>query len=304
MFSFQRSGKSQEKTSHVSSERNSIPASNAESDPVPAKKHSFSSNLNYASPPFYPSGASNKEINPAQKRDVQIGSTSRNIRPVVMDEGFQQNNALHRGKNVVNSINMDKLYIDESVGPSIGKPLNNMHMAPPGSSGVHASQSPFPRPAGPGRGVPIPLQMNYPPALSHNPANKVAPTQLQAIPRSSAPGRTSTSVQATAPQTVHQPGNGSQSSSPPKRSASIHSLDSGEGDATSESGKAKGELVGKGRGGPQGGRGPFVYGGPQVMGAAGNVGVSHGDQNFPTFLPGLYPIYLVEKLWKFWIQST
>ncbi|XP_045830182.1 protein MLN51 homolog isoform X2 [Trifolium pratense] len=278
-----QSGKSQEKTSHVSSERVSKPASNAESDPVPAKKNSISSNLNYASPPFYPSGSSNKEINLAQKQDVQIGSTSRNIRPG-MNEGFpvQQNNAIHRGKNVVDSISMDKLYIDESVGPSVGKPLNNVPLAPSG----HASQSPFPRPAGPGRGAPIPLQMNYPHAPSHNQANKVSPMQMQAIQRSSVPGRTSTSAQAAAPQTGHRPGSGSQSSSPPKRSVSINSLDSGDLDASSESGKAKGALVGKGRGAPQGaGRGPFVYGGAQVMGAAGNMAISQGDPNFPAFLP-------------------
>ncbi|KAK2378725.1 protein MLN51 protein [Trifolium repens] len=278
-----QSGKSQEKTSHVSSERVSKPASNAESDPVPAKKNSISSNLNYASPPFYPSGSSNKEINLAQKQDVQIGSTSRNIRPG-MNEGFpvQQNNAIHRGKNVVDPISMDKLYIDESVGPSVGKPLNNVHLAPSG----HASQSPFPRPAGPGRGAPIPLQMNYPHAPSHNQANKVSPMQMQAIQRSSVPGRTAASVQATAQQTGHRPGSGSQSSSPPKRSASINSLDSGDMDASSESGKAKGALVGKGRGASQGaGRGPFVYGGAQVMGSAGNMAISQGDPNFPAFLP-------------------
>lgn len=258
-----------------------------------ASKKQVSSNLNYASPPFYPSGSSNKEINQAQKRDVQIGSTSRNIRPVVMDEGFpvQQNNALHRGKNVVDSINMNKLYIDESISPSVGKPLNNVHMAqaPPGSSGVNVSQSPLPRPAGNGRGIPIPLQMNYPPAPSHSQVNNVSTAQFQAVQRSSAPGRTSASVQATAPLSGHRPGSGSRSLSPPKTSASNNSLDSGEVDAASELDKVKGALVGKGRGGPQGtGRGSFVYGGAQVMGAAGNVSVSHGDPNFPTFLPGLY----------------
>jgi hypothetical protein len=74
-------------------------------------------------------------------------------------------------------------------------------------------------------------------------------------------------------------------------------------DASSESGKAKGALVGKGRGAPQGaGRGPFVYGG-----AAGNMAISQGDPNFPAFLPGLYiyiakimeimdPVFLVQLL--------
>ncbi|XP_061359557.1 protein MLN51 homolog isoform X2 [Gastrolobium bilobum] len=281
-----QSGKFREKISHISLDRTSKPTSNEESGAVPARKQVFASNLNYASPPFYPSGSSNKENNLTQKKDVQTGSTSRNIRPVVMDEGFavQQNNALLRGKNVVDSISLDKLYIDESISPTFGKPLNHVQMAP---SGINASQSPHVRTAGTGRGVAIPVQMNYQPAPSHN--QKVSPTQLQAIQRNSAAGRTSTSVQATTPQLGHRPGSGSQSSSPPKTSGSINSFDSGEMDAASESAKAKGALIGKGKGGSQGsGRGSFVYGGAQVMGAAGNVGVSQGDPNFPAtpaFLP-------------------
>ena len=280
------SSKPPERTSHVSSGRTSASASNSESDPVLAKKQ-VSSNLNSASPPFYPSGASNKEINLTPKRDVQTGSTSRSVRPGVVEEGFvvQQNNTLLRGKNVVDTISMDKLYIDESVNPSVGKSLNNLHVVPPGSSGLNASQSPHPR--APVRGGTIPVQMNYQTATSHNQVNKFPPTQHQAIQRSSAPGRISTTVQVPASQLGHRPGSGSQASSPPKTSVASNSLDSGEIDGASESGKSKGALVGKGRGVSQGsGRGSFVYGG--AMGTAGNVSGSHGDQNFPAFLPGLF----------------
>ncbi|XP_061338529.1 protein MLN51 homolog [Gastrolobium bilobum] len=280
-----QSGKPLEKTSHVSSRRTLIPNSNSESDPLPANKQVFASNLNSASPPFYPSGSSNKEMNLTPKRDVQTGGTNRNIRTGVVDKGFlaQQNNTLHRGKNVVDSVGMDKLYIDESVTPSGGKPLNYLHMPPPGSSGVNSSQSIHPRASGRGGGA-IPVQMNYQPAASHNQGNKIAQTQLQAVQRTSASGRTSTYMQTPGPQLGHRPGNGSQASSPQKTSAAISSLDSGEIDAASESGKSKGALVGKGRGSSQGsGRGSFVYGG--AMGTAGNMGGSHGDQNFPAFLP-------------------
>ncbi|KAK7273931.1 hypothetical protein RIF29_14999 [Crotalaria pallida] len=106
-----------------------------ESDPVPAKKQVFASNLNYASPPFYPSGSSNKEINPTPKRDVQTGTTSRSFRPTNEDFSVPQNNPSLRGKNVVDSIGIDKLYIE--------KPMNNLHIPPsPGSSGFNASQAP------------------------------------------------------------------------------------------------------------------------------------------------------------------
>lgn len=282
MLSFPRSGKPVDKASNVSSGRAFTPISNSESDPVPAKKPVLASNLNYASPPFYPSGSANKDTSLTPKRDVQTGSTSRNVHTGVMGEGFvaQQNNALHRGKNIVDSISMDKLHIDGSFRPSVGKPLNNLHMHPPGSSEVRASQSTHPRASG--RGGPIPVQMNYHPAASHNQVNKItpSPTQYHAIQKTSAPGRTS--MQAPAPQLGHRPG----SSSPPKASVANGS-DAGEIDVASESGKSKGTLVGNERAVSQGnGRGSFIYGG--AMGTPGNMGGGRGDQNFPTFLPGWF----------------
>lgn len=254
---------------------------------MPAKNQAVASSLNYASPPFYPSGSSSKDSNLIQKREVGTGGSSRNTGPVVMDDGFlvQPNNALLQGKKVLDSVNMAKLYIDESIPPSAGKPFNNLHMAPPGSSRVDASQSSHIKTSRTEGGASVPVQMNYQRAPSHN---KVSQTQFQAIQTSSAPGWNSASVQATAPQLGHRPGSRSQSSSPPKQ-MSINSRDSREMDSASESGKAKGALVGKGRGGSHGAeRGSFVYGGAPVMGTAGNVAVSHGDPNFPAFLPGLY----------------
>lgn len=247
---------------------------------MPAKNQLLASNLNSASPPYYPSGSSSNDINLAQKREAQTGG--RNIGPV-MDEGFpvQQKNALIQGKNAVDSVSMAKLYINESIPQSVGKPSNNARMARHGSSGVDPSQSPHLRASATGTGVSIPVQTNFQRASSQN---KVSPSQFQAIQTDSVPGRNSTSVQATAPQLGQRPGSESPLSPTP-----INSHDSGELDSASESGKGKGALVGKGRGGSHGaGRGTFVYGGAQVIGTAGNVGVSHGDPNFPAFLPGLY----------------
>ena len=286
---FLRPGKQPEKASHASLGKTFAPVSNSKSDPVPAKKQVFASNLNYASPPFYPSSSSNKDLSVAPKGDVQTGGTGRTVRPGVVDEGFlvQQNNVLLRGKNVVDHVSMEKLYIDGPGTPSVGKAFNNMHIPPPGSSGVNASQSAHPR--GHGRGGAVPVQMNYQPVTSHNQVSKIDPTQLQAIQRT-APGQTSPSLQTPAPQVGNRPGSGSQASSPPKTSNTISSLDSGEIDAASDTSKLKGALVGKGRGAPQGssGRGSFVYGG--AMGTAGNISGSHGDLNFPTFLPGQFLI--------------
>ncbi|QCE02070.1 protein CASC3 [Vigna unguiculata] len=277
-----QSGKSRVRNSNVSLERTSTRSSHAESDTVPAKNQMLASNLNSASPPYYPSGSSSNDINLAQKREVQTGGGRRNVGPVVVDEGFpvQQKNAPIQGKNVVDSISMSKLYINESTPQSVGKPSNNVRMARPGSSVVDASQSPHPRASGSGRGVSIPVQTNF------QRSNKVSPSEFQAIQTSTVPGRNSTSVQPTAPQLGQRPGSGSPLSPPSKTSIPINSHDSGELDSGSESGKGKGALVGKGRGGSHGaGRGAFVYGGAQVIGTAGNVGVSHGDPNFPAFLP-------------------
>uniref|UniRef100_A0A5B7A4T3 Putative epsin n=1 Tax=Davidia involucrata TaxID=16924 RepID=A0A5B7A4T3_DAVIN len=101
-----QSGKSVEKFSHASSGRVPAPTSNVEPDPVYARKHVFASSLSSASPPFYPSGSSNKEISLTQKRDVQAGTINRNLRPSVMDESFSmsQSNAKLRGKDIADSL--------------------------------------------------------------------------------------------------------------------------------------------------------------------------------------------------------
>lgn len=57
-------GKPLEKRSHDSSGR-ILTLSNTESDELPARKHS---SLSSASPPFYPSGSSNKDITSSQKK--------------------------------------------------------------------------------------------------------------------------------------------------------------------------------------------------------------------------------------------
>ncbi|KAF2323313.1 hypothetical protein GH714_034566 [Hevea brasiliensis] len=249
----------------------------------PARKHS---SLSSASPPFYPSGSSNKDIPLTQKREVQAGSSSRNIR---IDESFsmQQTSALIQGKNIADSVGIDKLYVDDSVPSTAGKSLNTIQMSP-GSSLVNSMQSSQSR--NQGRGVTISSQMTYQSAPVQNQVNRVSsPTQPHSVQRSTVQNRAQPSVQAPGQQLGQRPGSGSQASSPPKTALSINSYDSGESETNSETSKSRSALVGKGKGSIQGsGRGSFMYGGAQVMGASGNMGVGHGDQNFPAtpaFLP-------------------
>ncbi|XP_022723778.1 protein MLN51 homolog [Durio zibethinus] len=279
------SGKPLERTSQANSSRVFTPATNADAASVPARKHVFASSLSSASPPFYPSGSSNKDITLTQKKDVQAGTVGRNLRPSVTDENFSlpQSNSL-RGKNVLDSLSMAKLYMDDSSTPASGKPLGNMQILPSGSSLGKTSQPSQSRVQG--RGVAIPGQKAYQPGPHQNQAHKVSPpTQVNAVQRNPVQGRGQSSLQATAQQFDEHPGIGSQASSPPKTAMSVHSYESGEAES-SETSKSKSALVSKGKSSVQGGgRGSFLYGGAQIIGATGSMAIGHGDQNFPAFLP-------------------
>ncbi|GKV10139.1 hypothetical protein SLEP1_g21548 [Rubroshorea leprosula] len=266
-----RSGKALEKTFQPNPTRTFPPSTNVESASVPARKH-VASSLNSASPPFFPSGSLNKDITLTQKKDMQAVTVSRN------QENFptSQTNAL-RGKNIVDSVGIEKLHIDDSNTSTTGKTSTNLQMLPSGSS---FSSSQVSRTRTQGSGLAIPGQMAYVPASTQNKVNRVSPsTQLHAVQRSSSRSRGQSSVQAS-PQQVGQ------TSSPSKTGMSVNSNEPGEEKPSSESSNFKGALVGKGKGTIQGaGRGSFLYGGAQVMGATGSMAVSHGDQSFPAFLP-------------------
>ncbi|PQP98942.1 protein CASC3 [Prunus yedoensis var. nudiflora] len=264
-----QSGKPVEKNMQTNSERTFTSTSNAESDLVPARKNVFASSLNYFSPPFYPSGSSssNKDITLTQKRDVQAGSGKRNVRSSAVQDSFHvpQTNPLLRGKNIAESVGVDKLYIDDSVNPA-GKTLTNLQMPSSGSSFANTTQAPQP---GFKEGV-----LTRTDELS---TGRVSKSNDKSFSVNNASPCTS------AQQLGQRPGSGSGTSSPPKTTMSPNSFESGEVESPSDSSKSKGALIAKGKGSVQGsGRGTLTYGGAQVMGSA------HGDQNFPAtpaFLP-------------------
>ncbi|KAM2957813.1 hypothetical protein FF2_024745 [Malus domestica] len=284
-----QSGKPAEKNVQSNLERTYTPNSNAESGQVSARKNSFASSLNSASPPFYPSGSSssNKDITLTPKRDAQVGSGKRNLRSSVVQESFNvpQTNALERGKNIAESVGMNKLYINDSTNPAAGKTLTNIKMSPSGSSFVNTTQAPQSRVQG--RGV-ISGQMSYQP-VSQNQMTRASPsTHLHAVQRNPAQNRSQLALQGPAQQMGQHPGSGSQASSPPNTTMSSNSFESGEVESPSDSSKSKGALVAKGKGSVQGSaRGTISYGGAPVTGPTGSMGVNH-DQNFPgapAFLP-------------------
>ncbi|KAL6140945.1 hypothetical protein ACLB2K_059237 [Fragaria x ananassa] len=278
---YRQSGKSADKTSQTNSERDFAPPSNAESDSVLARKNVFASSLNSASPPFYPSGSSNKEINLNQKRDAHAGGAKRNARLSASEENFsgRQTNAYLRGKNVAESVSvgMEKLYIDDSKNPGAGKTLTTVLMPSSGSSIVNATQASHPRVQG--RGA-VTGQMSYRPVVPQNQMARAPSPQFHAVQHNPVQNRPQLALQAPPQQLGQRPGSGSQASSPPKTPGEVEPLDSS---------KSKGALVAKGKGSTQvNGRGTLTYNGAQVIGASGGMGVNHGDQNFPgtpAFLP-------------------
>lgn len=275
------SGKLVEQPSFVSSERASQSASNSESSVVPPRKQVFASNLNIASPPFYPSGSSIKDNSVPDKNDVHTGSINHNGLPSV-DGNFAgpQSSAMLRGKSIVDSIGVDKLSIDDSLSTMPRKPSNNVQMPVSSSPSINSTQ---PQMRGHGRGITSFAQKAYRPTSSNNQPNKVPPPgQLQAIPRNPIQPRSQSSV---GQQFTRVP-SGSQASSPPRSVGLLNAYEPGEQESSSESSKSKSSLVAKGKGNLQGsGRGSIIHAGAHVIGASGNMGSAQGDQNFPSFLP-------------------
>lgn len=274
------SGKSAEKLPNSNSVRTSAPPSNVESEAVPAKKNVFASSLNSASPPFYPSSSSSKEIPFTQKRDGKSGMSNRNVQPSASEENFSvaQSSAIQRGKSVVDSLGMDKIYIDNTAS---GKLSANLRLPPSGSSSMSSNQSLQVRAHG--RGINSMAQGNYQPSGSNNQVNRISsPAQMHATQRNPGQSRGQSSVQ----QFAQNPGSSSQVSSPPKAAVSKSSFEPGEAESPPEASQSKTALVNKAKGNAQGtGRGSYLFGGAQVMGPLGNLGNSPGDQNFPAFFP-------------------
>lgn len=252
-----------------------------ESEAVPAKKHVFASSLNSASPPFYPSSSSSKETPLTQKRDAKSGMSNRNVQSSASDENFSvaQSSAIQRGKSVIDSLGMEKIYIDNTAS---GKPSTNLQFSPSGSSSMSSNQSLQVRAHG--RGINSMAQMNYQPSGSNNQVNRISPpAQMHATQRNPGQSRGQSSVQ----QFAQNPSSSSQVSSPPNAAVNKSSFEPGEMESPTEASKSKTALVNKAKGNAQGtGRGSFLFGGAQVMGPLGNMSNSPGDQNFPAFLPG------------------
>lgn len=280
-----QSGLSAEKLSHHSTAKASTPVSNVENDAVAAAKLSFVSSLNSASPPFYPSSSSTKGITTTDKRELQTGTSSRSAQPSVLGDSSAaaRSTVVLRGKNVGDSISLDKLNIADPITAVAAKPSSGLQL-PPGSSTINPTQSQPLR--GQGRGFNAMPLVNYQSPVINNQFNRVSqPINLSSTHRNPVQSRGQPSFQVAGQQFAQRSGTGSQGSSPPKTGQSIS--ETREIESSLDSSKSKSAMVAKGKGTLQStGRGSVLHGGAQVMGAPGSVG--GGDQNFPatpTFLP-------------------
>ncbi|GER27440.1 CASC3/Barentsz eIF4AIII binding [Striga asiatica] len=226
--------KSKEKPTYVRSEKTSESMSSAGPETVLPRKQVLASSLSIASPPFYPSGSSTKDHS-GPSNELQAGTINRHGQP--------------------STIGMDKLYIDDSLSVSTGKPANTGQMPLSGQLSLNS-----------GRG-------KEPASLTQ--VNRVnSANQLQAAQGNHSQIRGQSSLQFTP--------RGSRASSPSETSGTASAVESLE----AEPNRSKTALVPKGKGTTHGsGRGSFLYGGAHVMGASGNMSSGHGDPNFPAFLP-------------------
>lgn len=264
--------------------------SNVQHDLVLPRKNVFASSLNSASPPFYPSGSSNQDVSIAQKRDTLIGSTNRNLQSSVLSKeslSTSHSASLMRGKAIAEPNSPERSFMDDSIRSVSGRQFSNLPLQSSGSSvPLDTRQSSQIRSQG--RGPLISGQLNYQPTASLNQVNRgSAQTQIPVVQQRSIQSPVRPASRGSPQQLVQRPGNGTQASF--TQASSTNSSEAGEMESPPGSSKSKTALTGKDKDNNQGGgKGSFLYGGGQVIGATGPMGLGHGDQSFsatPALLP-------------------
>lgn len=287
---FFRHRKTQELTSSNTAAKKFSQISDAHPEPVAPRKQAFASSLSSASPPFYPSGSSNQDMVAIQKRDLQTGSNNKSISSTVQMENLfsvTQPASLFRGKTIIDSVDFDRLHFDDSVHQMSGKALvhSQMQASGPSLSLLNTNKS---------------LQHKIQLKNSTTTSIPNLPTSFNQVARM--PSQNQPSVFHQKPvQSQGQPSLrisnlqvgqhvviGNQVASSPQASVGISEGE--EAESPADMSKSNSTSVGKAKIVNQGaGRGSFLYGGAQILGATGAVGLPHGDPNFagtPALLPG------------------
>jgi hypothetical protein len=283
---FFRAARFREPAPNTAASSDSGQVSHTQPEAAPPKKNVISSSLNSASPPFYPSGASNQDFPvAAQRRDIQTGSSNK-VLPSSMkmdDNSKLQSGLMVRGRTTMDYGGRDRFHADGPARSSPGRAPTTSLNSGFTSSSVNPGQSPVARASGgsSNTGVSsnnqstssfhqmprISTQMQSHAPVMHPKSGQVPNQSAARIPPQSLNHRTNNLSPA-----QHQP---------------VKSTESGENGSYSNQNNSKAPSAVVKANNQETAMSSFMYGGAQVIGAAG---LSQGDQNFPgtpALLPGL-----------------
>ncbi|XP_020277105.1 uncharacterized protein LOC109851402 isoform X2 [Asparagus officinalis] len=256
--------RSQESQSSTGASRPLSQTSNMQHDAALPKKD-FASNLNYASPPFYPSSSSKQGMSVTEKMDAQIGKAS----------------------NIISSpMNMENNYLSLQSGSMLReKALVSAQMHSSGSTLTSANTTLSSQSRVQGRSLSITSQ-SY---KSTAPVSQVSrvPQQIQApITQQKPQSQFQPAVRGSSQRIV--PASRNQAS--PPHALTMNSSEVGETCSPPGLNNSKTQLIPKGKPGTyRAEKGSFLYNGAQVIGTSGATGLSQSDQNFPG-TPALLPV--------------
>nr|CAB3477504.1 unnamed protein product [Digitaria exilis] len=267
--------------------RDSGPVSHIQAEAAPPKKNVISSSLNSASPPFYPSGASNQDFPvAAQRRDIQTGGSNKALpSSMKMDDNSKlQSGPMVRGRTAMDYGGRDRFHADGPVrsSPGRGAPTASLNSGFTPSS-VNPGQSPILRASGGNSNIGI--SSNNQPTSSLPQMPRIS-TQMQGHvpvmhPKS---GQLPNQSAARIPPQPLNPR--TSNSSPTAQHQPVKSTESGDNGSYPSQNNPKAPSAVVKANNQETGMGSFMYGGAQVIGAAG---LSQGDQNFPG-TPALLPV--------------
>uniref|UniRef100_A0A0D9V2J3 Btz domain-containing protein n=1 Tax=Leersia perrieri TaxID=77586 RepID=A0A0D9V2J3_9ORYZ len=261
-FQRKQPARSRDSSVNASAVRESGQTLNVQSEVAPQKKNVVNSSLNSASPPFYPSGASNPDFSVTTQRRDNIQSGGSNLK--------LQSGPTVRGRTAMDYGARDKFqHADGPVRQSPRGGGTSMNSSGFTASSVNHGQSPV-RAQG-GNGIP---------------SNNKSTSSLRQNPKVSTQQQSHTSA-------VHQKSGQVQTQSTMRvqttQHLSVRSTESGDNGLYPSSNKSNASSGAGKTNNQETGRGSFMYGGAQVIGAPGAVGLAQGEQNFPG-TPALLPV--------------
>ncbi|CAL4948949.1 unnamed protein product [Urochloa decumbens] len=252
---------------------------------APPKKNVINSSLNSASPPFYPSGASNQDFSvAAQRRDIQTGGSNK-VLPSSMkmdDNSKLQSGPMVKGRTSMDYGGRDRFHADGPVRSSPGRaPTASLNSGFTLSS-VNPGQSPIVRASGGSSNTGI--SSNNQPTSSFHQMPRIS-TQMQSHTPVMHPKSGQVPNQSSV-RTPPQPLNHRSNNSSPAQHQPVKSTETGENGSYPGQNNSKAPSGVVKANNQETGMGSFMYGGAQVIGAGG---LSQGDQNFPG-TPALLPV--------------